>query len=218
MNNRESKFHNQTQSLVNVTENSEKFIHDLIIKDESVRNDIFSILDISNTSRIKLLHEVRFSHGISADFVLLVDNKIRAIIECKGFKVGINDFVRGIGQVLQYESFKEKNVDVGFDYSETFNTILIYPSSIIRNNLSDFKALKYPKSTIIIEINDGTNISRTIKPNDYSFKDETSLDVSIISQYYIRDNRLFELYLLLKYLIMLQNLDLIKKLIDKLRK
>ena len=60
MNNRESKFHNQTQSLVNVTENSEKFIHDLIIKDESVRNDIFSILDISNTSRIKLLHEVRF--------------------------------------------------------------------------------------------------------------------------------------------------------------
>ena len=212
MNNRESKFHNQTQSLVNVTENSEKFIHDLIIKDESVRNDIFSILDISNTSRIKLLHEVRFSHGISADFVLLVDNKIRAIIECKGFKVGINDFVRGIGQVLQYESFKEKNVDVGFDYSETFNTILIYPSSIIRNNLSDFKALKYPKSTIIIEINDGTNISRTIKPNDYSFKDETSLDVSIISQYYIRDNRLFELYLLLKYLIMLQKSGSHKKI------
>lgn len=212
MNNRESKFHNKTQSLVNVTENSEKFIHDLIIKDGSVRNDIFSILDISNISRIKLLHEVRFSHGISADFVLLVDNKIRAIIECKGFKVGINDFVRGIGQVLQYESFKEKNVDIGFDYSETFNTILIYPSSIIRNNLSDFKGLKYPKSTIIIEINDGTNISRTIKPKDYSFKDETSLDVSIISQYYIRDNRLFELYLLLKYLIMLQKSGSNKKI------
>ena len=37
-------------------------------------------------------------------FTFIYNNEIRAIIECKAGDIGVTDYVRGIGQVLQYKT------------------------------------------------------------------------------------------------------------------
>lgn len=184
----------------------ESYIHDLIINEEIIQDDIMSILGIYDKSSLELIHEDKYINGITADFTLKHDNKIRAIIECKAGDIGVTDYVRGIGQVLQYEYFFEEKISPkGYPYNETFNTILLFPSSVVKNNLLNIGRFKYPTSTIIIEINDKNKVTRSIERSELE-KIGEALDGGLItiSQYYIRDNRLFELYLLLKYLVFLK--------------
>ena len=207
----ESKFYNKTnfsnydRYILEKDKRRESFIHDLILNNKDIQGDIFNILNINPNSDTELLHEHTYINGITADFTILNENKIRAIIECKAGDIGVTDYVRGIGQVLQYEYFKEANIDKGYPYSSEFNTVLLFPSSIIKNNLINIGRFKYPHSTIIIEINDTSNIPREISSGELDLIGE-AIDgkLATISQYYIRDNRLFELYLLLKYLIILE--------------
>jgi hypothetical protein len=172
-----------------------------------------------------LVHEDKYINGIIADFTLFYDDLVRAIIECKAGDIGVTDYVRGIGQTLQYEYFFEKKLSSkGYSYSKHFNSILLIPSSVFKNNLFNIGRFKYPESTILVEINEINKVVRIISTEEL---DEIgrALDnnLTTISQYYIRDNRLFELYLLLKYLIFLNikgetniNRNLIEK--DELRK
>ncbi len=184
----------------------EAYIHNLIINEEIIQDDIMNILGITDKSLLELIHEDKYINGITADFTLKHDNKIRAIIECKAGDIGVTDYVRGIGQVLQYEYFFEEKISPkGHPYSENFNTILLFPSSVVKNNLLNIGRFKYPTSTILIEVNDRNKVTRSIDKGELE-KIGEALDEGLvtISQYYIRDNRLFELYLLLKYLVFLR--------------
>ena len=183
----------------------EKYIHDLVANKEMVHEDIMSILGLPDKSKFKLVHEDKYINGIIADFTLLYNGSVRAIIECKSCDIGVTDYVRGIGQTLQYEYFSDKKISsLGYLYTEDFNSILLIPSSVFKNNLFNVGRFKYPESIVILEINETNNAVRRITERELE-EIGGALDdnLTTISQYYIRDNRLFELYLLLKYLIFL---------------
>lgn len=185
----------------------EKYFHDLIIKNDNIKYDLLSILNLpDNLSHLNLIHEDKYINGITADFTFVFNNKIRAIIECKAGDIGVTDYVRGIGQVLQYEYFNEQNISLkGLEYSNEFNSLLIVPSSSFNNKNFNIGKFKYPKSTYIIEINDINKVARRISQeelNTLSTIENNSL--TSISQYYIRDIRLFEIYMLLRYLCFLK--------------
>lgn len=181
----------------------EKHIHDLIIKNDNIKSDLLSILNLpDDLAKLNLIHEDKYINGITADFTFVYDNQIRAIIECKAGDIGVTDYVRGIGQVLQYEHFSEQNISSkGISYNNYFNSILLVPSSVFYNPNFNIGKFKYPKSTYLVEINDSNNVARRISEDELktlSSIEDSSL--TSISQYYVRDTRLFEIYMLLRYL------------------
>ena len=185
----------------------EKYFHDLIIKNDNIKSDLLSILNLpDNLLNLNLIHEDKYINGITADFTLVYDNKIRAIIECKAGDIGVTDYVRGIGQVMQYEYFNEQNISSkGISYNSIFNSILLVPSSAFKNSSFNIGKFKYPKSTFIVEINDINKVARRV--SDEELKTLSTVEnnsLTSISQYYVRDTRLFELYMLLRYLCFLK--------------
>ena len=188
----------------------EKYFHDILQEDKDIRNDLYSIMGYSRESgEPYLIHEDQYINGITADFTMVFGDTIYAIIECKAGDIGVTDFVRGIGQVLQYEYFFEKDIsNKGLKYAskEQFRTILLIPSSVFKNNNFNIGKFKYPHTTEIVEINENSKAVRLITSKELD-KLSTLKENSLISisQYYIRDNRLFELYILLKYLIFLKS-------------
>lgn len=131
----------------------ENRVHDLIIQNQNIQYGINSLLEISNNT--DYIHEDTYINGITADFTLLENNKIRAIIECKAGDIGVTDYVRGIGQSLQYEYFYDERISPkGFEYHQNFNSILLFPSSVVRENNFNIGNFKYPLSTLLFEIND----------------------------------------------------------------
>ncbi len=102
----------------------EKYIHDLIINEDIIQEDIMNILNIQDKAKLELIHEDRYINGITADFTLKHGDKIRAIIECKAGDIGVTDYVRGIGQVLQYEYFYEENISPkGYVFNTKFSRL-----------------------------------------------------------------------------------------------
>lgn len=185
----------------------EKYFHDLIIANDNIKSDLLSILNLpDDLTRLNLIHEDKYINGITADFTFVYNNQIRAIIECKAGDIGVTDYVRGIGQVLQYEYFNEQNISSkGFQYCTNFNSILLVPSSAFNNNNFNIGRFKYPKSTYIVEINDSNKVARRISEDELKIlSDVDDNSLTSISQYYIRDNRLFEIYMLLRYLCFLK--------------
>lgn len=185
----------------------EKYFHDLIIKNDNIKFDLLSILNLPNDiSKLNLIHEDKYINGITADFTLVYANQIRAIIECKAGDIGVTDYVRGIGQVIQYEYFREQNISSkGYTYNDNFNSILLIPSSALNNNNFNIGKFKYPKSTCIVEINDTNQVARKITENELNILSTVENNsLTSISQYYIRDTRLFEVYMLLRYLCFLK--------------
>jgi hypothetical protein len=185
----------------------EKYFHDLIIKNDNIKSDLLSILNLpDDLTNLNLIHEDKYINGITADFTFVYNNQIRAIIECKAGDIGVTDYVRGIGQVLQYEYFNEQNISSkGFQYSNDFNSILLVPSSAFNNINFNIGKFKYPKSTYIVEINDSNKVARRI--SDEELKTLSTVEnnsLTSISQYYVRDTRLFEIYMLLRYLCLLK--------------
>ncbi len=178
----------------------ENRVHDLIMQNQDIQYGINSLLSISNNTNY--IHEDTYINGITADFTLLENNQIRAIIECKAGDIGVTDYVRGIGQSLQYEYFYDEKISPkGFQYHENFNSILLFPSSVVRENNFNIGAFKYPLSTLLFEINDTNSIIRHIEQNELDKLKQASLrGLVTISQYYFRDTRIYEAYILLKHL------------------
>lgn len=193
----------------------EKYFHDLVIQNPSIQADLLSALNLpSDLSKLQLIHEDRYINGIIADFTLVYDNYIQAIIECKAGDIGVTDYVRGIGQVLQYEYFYENGITRHCSYTNNFNSILLIPSSVFLNKNFNIALFKYPKTTKIIEINDVNNAVRLISQKELdNFKEQTQNNLISISQYYVRDTRLFEIYMLLRYLCFLRikNVDKVNR-------
>ncbi|MGB1206401.1 MAG: hypothetical protein ACPG5B_12175 [Chitinophagales bacterium] len=176
----------------------ESKVHDLLLKNKEIQQDLQAILGIKE---FELIHEDTYINGITVDFTLLYKQKIKALIECKAGNINVTDYVRGIGQLLQYEYFFEENISPkSFPYSEAFYAILFFPSSVIKNNAFNIGRFKYPKNTLLIELNEKSSVIRAITNKELGkLKEAKEKKLITISQYYIRDNRLYELYLLLRY-------------------
>ena len=52
----------------------------------------------------------KYLNNIIPDFKITKNNEIIALVECKGANINVTDYVRGLGQLAQYESFWEKNI------------------------------------------------------------------------------------------------------------
>lgn len=179
---------------------SEDQIHDLIVNNEIVQDGIKQALNFSED--LKFIHEDVYINGITADFTLISDNTIVAIMECKSGKINLTDYVRGIGQLLQYEYFFEENIPHNsLKYDQNIKTIYLYPSSVIKNNQFNIGNFKYPYSTVIFELNEFNKSIRVISKEELKkLKSIENNNLLAISQYYFRDNRLFEYYMLILYI------------------
>lgn len=181
---------------------SEAEVQDRIVNDTVVRDGIINSLSLGDCSQF--IREDAYINGITADFSVIEDGKIIAIIECKSGNINVTDYVRGIGQLYQYEYFYEKKIPhKSYDYSEEFKTVYFFPSSVLRNNTFNVAKFKYPESTVILELNETNNAVRHISKDELDKLEDAEDDNLItISQYYFRDNRIFEYYILLKYLFL----------------
>ena len=182
----------------------ESVVHERVMNNSIVRDGIKNVLQLDDN--YEFVHEDEYINGIWADFTIINNNKIRAIMECKGGNIGVTDYVRGIGQVFQYEYFAEENIfHKSLEYNQTFNTVYLFPDSVIRNNMFNVARFKYPQTVILLEINENNNAVRLISQKELEeLKEAYDNDLVTISQYYFRDTRIFELYILLKYLLMME--------------
>lgn len=181
---------------------SEAEVQERVANNPIVRNGIINTLSLDNSS--DFIREDVYINGITADFTVINDNKISAIIECKAGNINVTDYVRGIGQLYQYEYFCEKEIPhKSFQYDESFKTVYFFPSSVLRNNMFNVAKFKYPASTLILELNETNNAVRLISRDELNkLEDAADDNLVTISQYYFRDNRIFELYILLQYLLL----------------
>lgn len=186
---------------------SEKEFQDLISKDKKIQKDICNYLNI-NFDTFRFEKEDKYINGLTADFTLFENNIVKSIVECKGGNIGVTEWVRGIGQIFQYEYFAENKYSKnGYNFSSLseFSSAYIFPDSVLRINKFNVALFKYPTSSKLIEINIKNNTVRLIDENELEkLKKTTNENLVIISQYYIRDNRIFEIYFLLKILSILK--------------
>ncbi len=180
----------------------ESAVHQLIVEQSSLKNGILSLLNIDNNDNtVEFVHEDQYPNGLYADFTIKKGNKVCAIIECKGSDIGVNDYVRGIGQILEYQHFADSNLSSkGYEYDENTCSVYFLPSSILRNRHFNIGLFKYPEKSKIIELNEYNKNVRLITEKELNeLASAINNDLVTISQYYIRDNRLYELFICLKY-------------------
>ncbi|GAA8786163.1 hypothetical protein VN0559_01210 [Helicobacter pylori] len=117
----------------------EKDFQDLIASNSNIQKDICSVLDYKD---FKLLREDAYINGITADFTLFERNKVRAIIECKSGAIGVSEYVRGIGQIFQYEYFFENHLSLkNYGFCQNFNSVLVFPESVLISGIIIFAAV-----------------------------------------------------------------------------
>ncbi|MWV62691.1 hypothetical protein DCO58_02810 [Helicobacter saguini] len=88
---------------------NEKDLQNEIQTNTSLQKDICSLLDI-DFDKCKFVGEDSYINRITADFSIFENGKIKAIMECKGGKINVTDYIRGIGQIFQYEYFAEQKL------------------------------------------------------------------------------------------------------------
>lgn len=179
---------------------------------ETIRRGIAeSIFDDANTI-FEFNREVEFINGITSDFIMSDQNReIVSIIECKRPDIGVTEYVRGIGQLFQYEYFYENKITpkklVNYTFKENiinsynlkFKNALVIPSTFIQNTSLNISLFKYPETSIIIEVNLKNYNVRKIDRTELAKLARSENNIVAISQYYLRDNRIFEYYIALKY-------------------
>lgn len=191
-----------TQLLNTKEYKSEAFVQELIRDRDDVKKYIIDSLGFKYDGSERFSREIKFINGITVDYRIIKDNKIIALMECKSGGIGVTDYVRGIGQLLQYEYFFEEKIlsNGGEEYSPDFKTAYFYPSDVIKNNDFNIARFKYPESTKLLEVNIDNFIVREVVKEELEKLEAIGTQKAAISQYYFRDNRLFELYILMQYL------------------
>lgn len=184
----------------------EKDLQNEIANNQSLQRDICSVLDMDFYQTI-FHKETKFINGITADFTLFENDRIKALMECKGGAINVTDYVRGIGQIFQYEHFAEKGLSVR-DYEFyplcEFSSVYIFPDSVLRNNEFNIGLFKYPQTKKILEVNSHSLAVRLIDENEFAKYAGGVKSRKLLSQYYIHDTRIFELYFLIKILAIYQ--------------
>lgn len=193
------------------TKDLEKDFQNAINNNSYIQKGILNSIFNSENLNYKFEDEVEYINGITSDFTIMDNNNhlIKSVLECKRADIGVTDFVRGIGQLYQYEYFFEKKISPkkysSYKYKEkdqsNFINALVIPSDFIKNTKLNIAKFKYPETSIMLEVNvKNYNVRRLDKKylNDLASKyDDNTI---AISQYYFRDNRIFEYYILLKFI------------------
>lgn len=159
-----------------------------------LENDIQNILKacLGFTGNFTPKPQFPLKNGIQADLGVTDDSgNVLALFECKG-SVGINDLVTGIGQVAQYQNHVEEKFEYG--YSQLAKAFLVIPKHVLE--VYELPYLYFPEHSGIILIDEATKKFISIRKEKMSA--ERLSRTKIISPYYVRDNRLGELYLGLK--------------------
>ncbi|GAA7865566.1 hypothetical protein JP0474_04210 [Helicobacter pylori] len=160
----------------------EKDFQDLIASNSNIQKDICSVLGMDYKD-FKLLREDTCINGITADFTLFERNKVRAIIECK------KRSYRGERVCVRYRSnfsiriFFENHLSLkNYGFCQNFNSVLVFPESVLKNNDFNVGLFKYPKSKKILEINSHNLAVRHINDNELEKLRETKhRDFKVIS-------------------------------------
>jgi len=182
--------------------NSEKYVQNQVINNSNLQKYILDNLGIEQSNSIKFTKGLSYANRILPDIKISKANEVLALIECKGAKINVTDYVRGIGQLLQYEYFYENNItenDID-KYSENFKTLYLYPDDVIKNNDFNISNFKYPKSTKVLHVNLKNFAIAEFSEEQRKRYSGLGKNLIAISKYYFRDNRIFELYILIKYL------------------
>lgn len=183
----------------------EKLFQELIKNNNSIQSYILDALDLDSVNA-DFDKETKYINGITSDFTIISNSEITAIIECKRADINVTEYVRGIGQLFQYDYFYRKNITPKNLSALTYNSnkfvsVLIIPSTFIKNTQLNIGRFAYPKTFKLLEINLNNNYVRQITEDELNtLANAANENLVTISQYYIRDNRLFELYICLKYL------------------
>ena len=186
----------------------EKAFQDIINNSDEIKKGISEILlDKKEVDNANYEKEVEYINGITSDFTI-TDGQFRLLstLECKRADIGVTEYVRGIGQLFQYEYFFEQKIsprkfsEYLYDEGKEYNTAIVIPSDFYKNTKLNIGRFKYPKSTKIIEIN---LASKNVREIDRKLLDkfaEKDSNTIAISSYYLRDNRIFEYFIALKYI------------------
>lgn len=186
------------------SDQSEKAFTIKLINNKNIQRYVLNNLEIDYSEDIKFSKCGPYINRIYPDVKITRKNKILALIECKRGDINVTDYVRGIGQLFQYEYFFENNFieqnNQNLAYDENFKTVYFFPSDVLLNNDFNITKFKYPKSTQILQINPKNYIVRDFTEEQKRKFAGVSENLIAISEYYFRDNRIFELYILLKHL------------------
>jgi len=198
---------------------AEKDIQHYLATNEIAQRSLKDIIGIEEEN-IEFKREESFINGITVDIMVYSkENKnIYSLVECKGTNINVTDYVRGIGQTLQYEYFYEEKIPPRNEYSykfyNDFKTIFIITSDFMKVTNINLAKFKYPETVTIVEINTHNYNLREIDTDEIKRIDKgTDLNTIALNFYYFRDNRIFELYILLKKLTIesLQTRDFINR-------
>ncbi len=202
--------------MVSIEDNiAEKDFQEKIASSSDIKKNILEILELDNEiNNFNFEREIEFINGITSDFIIYDNSKeMKAIIECKRADIGVTEYVRGVGQLFQYEYFQDEQIAPRkhFDmvYNNKFNNnILIIPSSFIRNTNLNIGKFKYPKNSMILEVHIANNRVRKITNKELKeLANAIDNDLLTISQYYVRDNRLFECFIAFQLTVLLNQLN-----------
>lgn len=136
--------------------------------------------------------EVEVENKITIDHVIYnqQNGKAIALIESKGGDIGITEFLRGIGQVTQYQQHIQQNKVLSYD--DKCLTYLAFPDELF--NSFDITKLAFPQSIKLLVLNSKNDSCMVLDPRANVRSEAVSPNLVRISPYYIRDNRLGELY------------------------
>ena len=185
--------------------NSEKYLQNKVINDKKVQRYIIDNLGLKYDKDINFVKGKPYLNRIYPDIKIVKNNKILSLVECKGSNINVTDYVRGIGQLFQYEYFSEKNItekNSNDYYSDNFKTLYLYPSVVTKNNDFNISNFKYPQSTKILQINLENLVIREFSDQQKKKFSELNVNENLIaiSEYYFRDSRIFELYIVIQVL------------------
>jgi len=185
--------------------NSEKYLQNKVINDKKVQRYIIDNLGLKYDKDIRFVKGKPYLNRMLPDIKIVKNNKILSLVECKGSNINVTDYVRGIGQLFQYEYFSEKKITEKNSkdfYSDNFKTLYLYPSVVTKNNDFNISNFKYPQSTKILQINLENLVIREFSDQQKKKFSELNVNENLIaiSEYYFRDSRIFELYIVIKVL------------------
>jgi len=144
-----------------------------------------------------ILSEQKIFYGLKVDKVILDKHQnFLCLIECKG-DVGTTEFVRGIGQILQYRS--QSNKEMKNRMAEKFSTVLAFPNELnTKQNPVQIDKLKYPNDVHLFIINSQNNSYKAINLANNKMGSKTKYfgeRLISISPYYFRDNTFAEYFI-----------------------
>ena len=175
---------------------SEKYLQNKVINDKTIQRYIIDNLGLTYDEEIKFLKGKPYLNRIYPDIKIIRKDEILSLVECKGSNINVTDYVRGIGQLFQYEYFSEENITEKHTkdfYSKDFKTLYLYPSEVTKNNDFNISNFKYPLSTKILQINLENFVIREFSNQLKNQFSDLNVDENLtaISEFYFRDNRIF---------------------------